>query len=89
MLGTRTLKNSRAAVAPDIKPDSIASGETGVLIDSNDQQTLLAELVALHENNDWREMLGHNAQASYQSLFRRKTMTDAYSSLYQLLWSGK
>ena len=89
LLEAMSMKKAIIATAVGGNIEVLKSGETGMLIDSDDQQALRTELIALHKNNDWRDMLGHNAQTSYQSLFSRKTMTDAYSSLYQLLWSGK
>lgn len=88
LLEAMSMKKAIVATAVGGNTEVLNSGETGVLIDSNDQQALLKELIELHENSEWRQMLGHNAQASYQSMFSRKTMSDEYSSLYEKLRPG-
>lgn len=64
LLEAMSMKKAILATAVGGNNKVLKAGETGVLIESNDQQALLTEFIAFHANNERREKLRHNAQAS-------------------------
>lgn len=63
-------------------PEIIKSGDNGILIPSEDPETLLSSLILLYENPDLRKRLGENLKLTIQTKFSFDKMIEKTFALY-------
>lgn len=63
----------------------LVSGETGLLIESDDKSALIDALKRLHCDSAQGEKIASNAQVEFTRKFSRETMSMAYTNLYESL----